>query len=136
MDSLPILYLSQREVEQLPEYSTSFPTGTAIGKRWLRDNRPRPHPKGSDPEWIIGEYVDHPDEKLVGIKWWRLIIVTDGELTRYDQSVPDDTINIETCPFCGAQPERNMSGEYVSCADDDCAGGGHWKTIEQWNRRA
>jgi hypothetical protein len=26
-------------------------------------------PKDTEPEWMIGEYVEHPDPKKVGIKW-------------------------------------------------------------------
>ncbi len=38
--------------DRLPEYSTTLPTGTAIGKRW------KAHRMSG---WRLGEYVEHPD---------------------------------------------------------------------------
>ena len=67
-ETLPILYLPKNQLKQLPEYSRSLPTGTTIGKRWKRNNGTH-----TEPTWVIGEYKDHKDKKLVGIKWYRLI---------------------------------------------------------------
>jgi hypothetical protein len=45
------IWLTQREVDDLPEYSSSYPTGTTIGKRWKRQL--------NDGTWLICEYVKH-----------------------------------------------------------------------------
>lgn len=58
------LQLTQAEFNALLEYSTSLPTGKAIGKRWKRKQR-----NG----WWIGEYVKDPDESMVGIVWTRYV---------------------------------------------------------------
>lgn len=57
--------ITRKKLAELPEYSTSVPTGTTIGKRWRRD---------VDGQWMIGEYVRLPDDSAfllthVGIKW-------------------------------------------------------------------
>lgn len=62
--------ISRSELAQLPEYSCSVPTGTTLGKRWRRNlNAYRPDRVGVPAEWVIGEYVAHPDPTLVGIRW-------------------------------------------------------------------
>jgi len=53
--------LTMKELDELLEYSDSFPTGTAIGKRWKRKS-------GSD--WIVGQYVDIGNPVEVGIRWF------------------------------------------------------------------
>lgn len=75
--------VSPWEFQQLPEYSTSLPTGTTIGKTWKRalmralppdpmSSFPRAEPTG---EWSLGEYVPHPEPGQVGIKWRALLVV-------------------------------------------------------------
>ena len=79
MKDLPILYIKRHELDQMSEYSTSLPTGTAIGKRWKRNINMLAGPHGfavegeGPPIWRVGEYVPHLDPDLVGIKWWRPI---------------------------------------------------------------
>lgn len=56
---LPVLRLTRRELEALPEYSTSVPTGTTPGKRWRRNvafSLAGFHPPTEGAVWIVGEY--------------------------------------------------------------------------------
>jgi hypothetical protein len=65
----PIAAISRDELLQLPEYTTSLPTGTTIGKRWRRS-------KG-DGGWEIGEYVRSALPNHVGIKWYQVQLLED-----------------------------------------------------------
>lgn len=61
-------FITRADLAKLLDYSCSLPTGTAVGKRWSRHIPYRVD--GESPvEWMIGEYVSHPDPSLVGIKW-------------------------------------------------------------------
>lgn len=71
---LPHVELTQAELEALPEYSCSLPTGTTIGKRWKLDVHFRPGPPNAFPAWLLGEYTAHPDPGLVGITWRRIVV--------------------------------------------------------------
>jgi hypothetical protein len=74
------LELTEYELKQLPEYSTTLPTGTTEGKRWRRALW------HGEPElgWVIGEYFrdqNTPPDKI-SIRWYRPIIIrppTDAE---------------------------------------------------------
>lgn len=66
----PTLQLTQREFDDLPEYSCTFPTGQTIGKRWKRDRNFGNRSKTVGPVWDVAEYVEHEDPKLVGIRWY------------------------------------------------------------------
>lgn len=88
----PLLRMTRREFDGLLEYSSSLPTGTTIGKRWRRndlafgpwlassdehlhffDGTPE---AGEQPKlWIVGEYQEDPDPKMVRIVWHRVEIV-------------------------------------------------------------
>lgn len=64
--------ISLEDLEKLPEYSCSLPTGTTIGKRWRQATKWGPEvsrERYPETEWMIGTYVDHPDPKLVRIEW-------------------------------------------------------------------
>lgn len=63
----PIAFMTQREFEALLEYSSSYPTGTRIGKQWRR--------QVSERDWLRGEYVEHSDSNKVGIVWHEIVIV-------------------------------------------------------------
>ncbi len=66
--------LSQREFDNLSEYSCTIPTGKTIGKQWKRRE-----PYGAPPEraqWIRGEYVDIGEEGMVGIEWREIEVET------------------------------------------------------------
>lgn len=52
----------------LYEYSTTLPTGQRIGKRWRRRTRDG---------WLMGEYVDDPDPKKIGIRWRSVLLLRD-----------------------------------------------------------
>lgn len=71
-----IVYLTYNELKDLPEYSCSLPTGTIEGKRWKRDMNFGNYKKNPDlqPDWVMGEYVDHPDPQKIGIEWSRIIV--------------------------------------------------------------
>jgi len=84
----PVVQLTRREFDRMPEYSQTLPTGKTIGKRWRRNAYDLrrlpvevcglrfvfPHP----PVWILGEYVpprpDTPPD-CVAIEWSRIEIV-------------------------------------------------------------
>lgn len=63
----PDLVISRKDLAVLLEYSCTIPTGTIIGKRWRRNVH---FGTRIDPEWMIGEYIEDPDPKMVGIKWY------------------------------------------------------------------
>lgn len=62
------VYMLERELKALPEYSASIPTGTTLGKRWRRRVR-----NG----WWLGCYYEGPDvpEGSVGIAWLQVQVV-------------------------------------------------------------
>lgn len=76
----PTLKISQRDFDDLLEYSCSLPTGTTIGKRWKRNQSayvtPRKvlfglitrRPKAN---WFIGEYVESKQGGMVDINWYK-----------------------------------------------------------------
>jgi hypothetical protein len=76
---LPVLPLTDREMDALPEYSASIPTGKTLGKRWRRGVR---QAAAASPRWVVGEYaalspedqVRWPDE--IAILWY--LPVVDG----------------------------------------------------------
>ncbi len=49
---LPVALLTKAELDALPEYSWSIPTGVTPGKRWKRDENDG---RGSK-AWMLGEY--------------------------------------------------------------------------------
>lgn len=76
---LPPMYVTLRELEDLPEYSASLPTGTTPGKRWKR------HAGSGDlvflagggrPRWMIGQYdpAAKPSDPSINIFWFRPVI--------------------------------------------------------------
>ena len=82
-EEVELVELTRREFDELPEYSCTLPTGTTIGKKWkCNRNAYRGRDTAiSDAEekitgipinWWMGTYVDHPDPKLVGIKWQKI----------------------------------------------------------------
>lgn len=50
--------LTQRELDNLPEYSTSIPTGVRWGKRWKRNQNFGV--RGAPKLWVLGEYLPVP----------------------------------------------------------------------------
>lgn len=68
MPSMQKERISRKVFDSLPEYSISLPSLTTIGKVWKCD-RNFYRQNGPDPDWMICEFVDHPDPKLVGIEY-------------------------------------------------------------------
>lgn len=70
---LPEIVISRSDLQALPEYSCTLPTGTTIGKRWRRDTHivgiARPQDKPGPSEWVIGEYFDDGTPGMVAIRW-------------------------------------------------------------------
>lgn len=67
-----LAYLTEEALHKVGEYSCSLPTGTTLGKIWARnDNAFTPDPI---PDWWLGQYVDDPDPKQVGIIWRKIEI--------------------------------------------------------------
>jgi hypothetical protein len=89
---LETIELTQAEVDELLEYSTSVPSGTTVGKRWKRDNnclgqtgRPKADRDyihatarmvGHEHDWVLGEFIecDPPRKDFVRILWRKIII--------------------------------------------------------------
>lgn len=71
------LFLYPWELESMPEYSASLPTGTTIGKFW----RSR---YGSG--WYVGAYIEDPDDRpnSRGIVWFEVVLRHGPEPFRYD----------------------------------------------------
>lgn len=70
---LPVLKLTWAELERLPEYSGSVPTGTAEGKRWRRnrDVGGRAGYGAPSSRWMVGEYRA-PEGEVVPITWYEV----------------------------------------------------------------
>lgn len=77
--------LTRQEFQDLPEYSCSLPTGTTIGKRWKKNqdayrgehsviSAAEEKITGIPVNWWMGEYIEDPDPKLVGIKWRKIAL--------------------------------------------------------------
>jgi hypothetical protein len=60
--------MSRKAFESLPEYSLSNPTGTIVGKVWRRDTNWH-RTRGPEADWIVCEYVSHPNPDFVGIDY-------------------------------------------------------------------
>lgn len=70
----PVAVMGQAAFDALPEYSTSLPTGQAIGKRWKKHIRTGP----STGRWILGEYAKASDPRNILIIWsWIKIVEPD-----------------------------------------------------------
>jgi hypothetical protein len=59
---MPYVTLTQAELDALPEYSHSVPTGVFPGKRWKRNERAYPRGRaGEPPAWLLQEYAAHTE---------------------------------------------------------------------------
>jgi hypothetical protein len=65
MDDTHVM-LTRRQVDALPEYSRSYPSGTYNGKCWLRD--------GEDVQWLCW-YKKHADPTKIGIDYREILII-------------------------------------------------------------
>lgn len=76
----PKVFMTTAQLTQLPEYSTTLPTGTTEGKKWRKARRPwRNEPED---EWLMGRYGRpyhdaHEHAGRIPIIW-RQIVVTDA----------------------------------------------------------
>ncbi len=95
VSDVKIAVLTEAEFDALLEYSCSFPTEEAVGKRWKRnanvykqqacwslhpfDGTPEP----SGPDWWLGEYVlmprradlsNRPGPRVFGVRWSKIVV--------------------------------------------------------------
>ena len=72
--TMETVYLSQKEFDELLDYSCSVPTGQTIGKRWRCRNDYYDASRG----WLMGEYIPDPNDEpgWVAIKWRKIVIGT------------------------------------------------------------
>lgn len=54
------------ELDRLPEYSTSLPTGTYPGKQWRAKRASG---------WFIGMYGEPTDPKTIPIHWFEVVLL-------------------------------------------------------------
>jgi len=76
--------MTQREFDELLNYSCSLPTGVILGKQWKRR-----YPYTGEPHaWYLGTYEEHPtDESMARIVFREIIdIVPD---VREDDHAPE-----------------------------------------------
>jgi hypothetical protein len=67
--------LTKKELDDLPEYSLSIPTGVFLGKKWKRNVNVGTK---DGPLWVMGEYTEHPNPELCGIVFKTVVIVGDA----------------------------------------------------------
>ncbi len=60
------------ELESMPEYSLSLPTGQTPWKQWRRNVNVRRLER--EPEWVVGQYVPSLHDGYVGIRWSRVVL--------------------------------------------------------------
>jgi len=70
--------MTVRELRELPEYSTSLPTGTTPGKRWRRARRPWLH--ADNDEWLLREFGQpypegHEYHGDIPIQWKPILVL-------------------------------------------------------------
>ncbi len=66
------VYLTQKEFDEMLEYSCSVPTGVFIGKVWKRNTSFR---TGRKPNWVQGGYIQDPNDNNMALTVWKDIIV-------------------------------------------------------------
>jgi len=78
---LALLRLYPWELDSLPEYSTTMPTGTTIGKFWKRNTNWMTHgggysaPDSVNPKWVVCAYDENPNPKLVTIRIFEVAVL-------------------------------------------------------------
>lgn len=104
--------ITQREFDELPEYSCTIPTGTTIGKKWKR-RHPYGAPKGQPGIWMVGQYYDIGDPNNVGIRWLKISAVIRLKSMKPAKEKPLNLV----CPTCwtdGMKPEHRPEANGVS----------------------
>lgn len=81
-EELPFIYLTPNQLAELPEYSTTLPDSYKRpvdkgGKPWKRNLKW--HLRDAPPDWIRGEWIPHEDPTLLGIKWERILVASEGQ---------------------------------------------------------
>jgi hypothetical protein len=83
--------MTRAELESLPEYSCTLPTGASHGKRWRRDDNfferralahlhfwdGTPEPGANGERWYTGEYRRDPDQPGEFLIVWKKVVLTD-----------------------------------------------------------
>lgn len=69
--------LTQKQFDDLPEYSCSIPTGTTIGKQWKKNIYAFTNfsDKVKRQKWFLCEYIKDDDPKMVGILYKQIVAV-------------------------------------------------------------
>jgi hypothetical protein len=68
--------LTQKELDELSEYSCSEPTGIVYGKRWKKNvHAYNPAARGREPAWLMGEYSAGTDPTKYRTQYRRVQIV-------------------------------------------------------------
>ncbi|MFN3387481.1 MAG: hypothetical protein ACK40O_01005 [Allosphingosinicella sp.] len=112
----PPARLTPAQLLDLPEYSTTIPTGTTPGKRWRRALRP--WRSGLSDEWWLGQYgkpypEGHEHFGSVAIFWRRIIVI--GAPARWPADVRVDTPRKPNPPAAAGIPwsARRGRGEAI-----------------------
>jgi len=106
------LTLTRAELDALPEYSRSLPTGTTIGKRWKR-NLADGHGGKLKPYWIVGEYYDIDRDDRVGIRWYDVEITDADRPTVRPVGALPAHIHTEAVIDCLRQMSRDSDRESI-----------------------
>jgi hypothetical protein len=78
------------QLETMPEYSSSVPTGTTPFKLWKRNQNHRLPSLG--PNWLVGQYYPVPEHGFTGIRWFRVSYLEGPEPPDWD---PPDWSNYQ-----------------------------------------
>lgn len=70
-DRVPELFLFRWELDSMPEYSTSLPTMTTVGRMW---KRAAAGAAAGRKDWYVGTYAEHEDPEQVRILWFRVVL--------------------------------------------------------------
>lgn len=75
MKTYPVERISRKTFDALPEYSLTLPSLTTIGKVWKANRAMTWAGRTGPDDWLICEFVSHPDPNLVGIDYRRPEII-------------------------------------------------------------
>jgi len=68
--------LTQKELDEMSEYSCSEPTGIVYGKRWKKNvHAYNPAARGREPAWLMGEYSAGTDPTKYRTQYRRVQVV-------------------------------------------------------------
>lgn len=92
MPKLDTIYLTQKEFDDLLDYSCSLPTGVIVGKKWKR----RVPYRGEPYEWFLGEYRKSEREGFVDTVFSHIVIVGELEIDKLIKKFEERGIQNET----------------------------------------